>query len=125
MSDYVILNGELYHYGIKGMKWGVRRFQNKDGSTTAAGRARRKGHFNDDGTLTSDGKKFYENKANRHGKRGNEFEELFLRTYEQGDMTADRTRREELYKKATEYEQAAYKEYAQAEKIRDFIRNHE
>ena len=31
---------ELYHYGIKGQKWGVRRFQNKDGSLTAAGRKR-------------------------------------------------------------------------------------
>lgn len=28
---------ELYHYGIKGMHWGVRRFQNADGSLTAAG----------------------------------------------------------------------------------------
>lgn len=25
MSNYVILGGELYHYGTKGMKWGVRR----------------------------------------------------------------------------------------------------
>lgn len=25
MSDYVIANGELYHYGVKGMKWGVRK----------------------------------------------------------------------------------------------------
>jgi hypothetical protein len=31
---------ELYHHGVKGMHWGVRRFQNDDGSLTAAGRRR-------------------------------------------------------------------------------------
>lgn len=31
---------EIYHAGIKGMKWGVRRYQNADGSLTAAGKSR-------------------------------------------------------------------------------------
>lgn len=32
--------GELTHWGIKGMRWGVRRYQNKDGSLTPAGKKR-------------------------------------------------------------------------------------
>ncbi len=36
------MNNHIYlaHHGIKGMKWGVRRFQNEDGSLTSAGKRR-------------------------------------------------------------------------------------
>ena len=34
-------NNELCHYGIKGQKWGVRRFQNEDGTRTLLGKKRR------------------------------------------------------------------------------------
>lgn len=33
-------NNVLMHHGVRGMKWGVRRFQNKDGTLTAAGKKR-------------------------------------------------------------------------------------
>ena len=44
---------ELQHHGIKGQKWGIRRFQNKDGSLTPAGRRR---YDDDEGPRQSTGK---------------------------------------------------------------------
>jgi len=34
------MNKELYHHGIRGQRWGVRRYQNADGTLTEAGKAR-------------------------------------------------------------------------------------
>lgn len=39
-NNYIIVDGQLRHAGIKGMKWGVRRYQNKDGSLTELGKKR-------------------------------------------------------------------------------------
>jgi hypothetical protein len=41
---------ELYHFGIKGMHWGIRRFQNKDGTLTEAGKKRVKRQGTDEFT---------------------------------------------------------------------------
>ena len=40
MYAYPVRSDELYHHGVKGMHWGVRRYQNKDGSLTPAGKKR-------------------------------------------------------------------------------------
>lgn len=40
MSTLYYESDELQHHGIKGQKWGVRRFRNTDGSLTLAGRKR-------------------------------------------------------------------------------------
>ena len=50
---------ELYHHGIKGMKWGVRRFQRKDGSLTSAGKKR----YLDDPSVTSSKAKMESDRA--------------------------------------------------------------
>lgn len=63
-------NNELYHHGVRGQKWGVRRYQNKDGSLTYAGKKQallmqnkydkftnNKKYYNRDGSLTYAGQK--------------------------------------------------------------------
>lgn len=66
MSDYYLVSNELYHHGILGQKWGVRRYQNPDGSLTAAGRAR---YIDSHGELTDNGKRELSYEQKRDAER--------------------------------------------------------
>ena len=47
--EYMFVNNELYHHGIKGQRWGIRRWQNEDGTFNEAGKKR---YFNSSGSLS-------------------------------------------------------------------------
>ncbi len=42
MNYIIVYKGELAHHGIPGQKWGIRRYQNSDGTWTEAGKYRRR-----------------------------------------------------------------------------------
>lgn len=72
MNDYlayrVTYSNELYHYGVKGQKWGIRRYQNPNGTLTEEGKVRY-GVDPKTGKLSDEGKKLLRQDIDDQRKR--------------------------------------------------------
>lgn len=60
---------ELYHHGIKGQKWGRRRYQNPDGSLTPAGKKRYQRKLVNAALMSSFAANEYQKTADRYNKK--------------------------------------------------------
>lgn len=85
----------LVHYGVLGMKWGIRRYQNKDGSLTAAG----KKHYDETGEYgyryKSWGTKHNERKLAKATAKGDA--KAMAKYQRRADRSRELDRREENY----------------------------
>lgn len=75
MNNFTYSN-ELYHFGVQGQKWGVRRYQNEDGTLTAEG----KEHYGRQLTRETGKLAKYENKSAKYTEKAGKFKEARYRS---------------------------------------------
>lgn len=74
MSDYIYANGELYHYGIPGMRWGIRRRSTAE--SRIGSKAQKKGWSEDVASVKKISKKQLNQMSNADLRRLNERDQL-------------------------------------------------
>ena len=75
---------ELYHFGIKGQKWGVRRYQNEDGTLTAEGKERYS-YLNSKLSRVNSRLEKIERKNSKNKIKKNKLENKYLKTKSRGE----------------------------------------
>lgn len=97
MNTYYIVNAddELYHHGILGQHWGIRRYQNKDGTLTPEGRRR---YLMADGSLSEEGKEHRENFVNRMTEKNERYYAKYEKKYQKAiDSNSDNPEKKKYY----------------------------
>ena len=95
----------LTHHGIKGQKWGVRRFENEDGSLTPAGKAR---YADYDGPLSRKKRKVVRDLRTKERKA--------LQAATKAGDKADRADEKGRWRRAVKYDRQAKKYDAEADR---------
>lgn len=106
--NYSQSSDELYHHGVKGMKWGVRRYRNKDGSLTSAGKKRQAML---DAKLNKETAKLNKRNASKNWDRA--YRDMMKATFN----SEKRKARDKVFEKADADYQSARKAHKQSKKV--------